>query len=162
MEQLSPCTISTEAHTLEPMFQKSHHNRKPEYCNKSSPNLPQLEKTHLQQQRLSADKINNLKKKTPFNMEIYNTICKIDSQWEFAVWLRELKQGLCDRLKGGMGREVWEERTWVYLWLILVDVWQKTTKFCKAIILQFNNLKKISLTKKKKLKLEPTLTAQET
>ena len=95
-------------------------------------------------------------------MEIYNTICKIDSQWECAVWLRELKQGLCDRPKGGMGREVWEGRTWVYLWLILVDVWQKTTKFCKAIILQFNNLKKINLTKKKKLKLEPTLTAQET
>ena len=40
------------------------------------------------------------------NMEIYNTICKIDSQWEFAVWLREFKQGLCDRLKGGMGREM--------------------------------------------------------
>ena len=32
----------------------------------------------------------------------------------------------------GDGREV----TWVYLWLILVDVWQKITKFCKAIILQ--------------------------
>ena len=30
------------------------------------------------------------------NTEIYNTICKIDSQWEFAVWLWELKQGLCD------------------------------------------------------------------
>ena len=27
------------------------------------------------------------------NMETYNTICKIDSQWEFAVCLRELKQG---------------------------------------------------------------------
>ena len=25
------------------------------------------------------------------NMETYNTICKIDSQWEFAVCLRELK-----------------------------------------------------------------------
>ena len=25
------------------------------------------------------------------NMEIYITICKIDSQWEFAVWLRKLK-----------------------------------------------------------------------
>ena len=24
------------------------------------------------------------------NMETYNTICKIDSQWEFAVSLREL------------------------------------------------------------------------
>ena len=41
------------------------------------------------------------------NMEIYNTISKLDSQWEFAVWLRELKQGLCDRLKGGMGGR-WE------------------------------------------------------
>ena len=35
------------------------------------------------------------------NMETYNTICKIDSQWEFAVWFRELKQGLCDNLEGG-------------------------------------------------------------
>ena len=26
------------------------------------------------------------------NMEIYNTICKIDSQWVFAVWLRKLKK----------------------------------------------------------------------
>ena len=25
------------------------------------------------------------------NMETYSTICKIDSQWEFAVWLRKLK-----------------------------------------------------------------------
>ena len=77
------------------------------------------------------------------NMEIYNTICKIDSQWDFAVWLRELKQGLCDNLKGGKGREMGgrfrKEETQVYLWLILVDVWQKTTKFYKAIILQFKN-----------------------
>ena len=56
------------------------------------------------------------------NIEIYNTMCKTDSQWGFAVRLRELKQGLCDRPKGGMGREVWEGRTWVYLWLILVDI----------------------------------------
>ena len=35
------------------------------------------------------------------NIEIYNTMCKKESYWEFAVWLRELKQGLCDRLKGG-------------------------------------------------------------
>ena len=28
------------------------------------------------------------------NMEIYITTCKIDSQQEFAVWLRKLKQGL--------------------------------------------------------------------
>ena len=34
------------------------------------------------------------------NMETYTTICKIDSQWEFAVWLRKLKQGLCVSLEG--------------------------------------------------------------
>ena len=34
------------------------------------------------------------------NMETYITICKIDSQWEFAVCLRELKQGLCIHLEG--------------------------------------------------------------
>ena len=39
------------------------------------------------------------------NMDIYNTICKIDSQWEFSVWLRELKQGLCDNLEGWDGEE---------------------------------------------------------
>ena len=44
------------------------------------------------------------------NMETYITICKIDSQREFAVWLRKLKQGLCINLEGwngaGDGREV--------------------------------------------------------
>ena len=29
------------------------------------------------------------------NMETYIAICEMDSQWEFAVWLRKLKQGLC-------------------------------------------------------------------
>ena len=38
------------------------------------------------------------------NMETYITICKIDSQWEFAVWLRELKQGLCINLERGDGK----------------------------------------------------------
>ena len=46
------------------------------------------------------------------NMETYITICKIDSQWEFAVCLRELKQGLHINLEGwdgeGDGREVQE------------------------------------------------------
>ena len=44
------------------------------------------------------------------NMETYITICKIDNQWEFAVWLRKLKQGPCTNLEGwdgaGDGREV--------------------------------------------------------
>jgi len=33
------------------------------------------------------------------NMETYTTICKIGSQWEFAVCLRKLKQGLCINLE---------------------------------------------------------------
>ena len=33
------------------------------------------------------------------NMETYITICKIDSQWEFAIWLRKLKQELCINLE---------------------------------------------------------------
>ena len=44
------------------------------------------------------------------NMETYITTCKTDSQREFAVWLRKLKQGLCLNLEGwggkGNGREV--------------------------------------------------------
>ena len=44
------------------------------------------------------------------NMKTYITICKIESQREFAVWLRKLKQGLCINLEGwdgeGGGREV--------------------------------------------------------
>ena len=35
--------------------------------------------------------------------EIYIIIYKIDSQWEFAVWLRKLKQGLCINLDGWDG-----------------------------------------------------------
>ena len=44
------------------------------------------------------------------NMEIYITICKTDSQEEFAVCLGKLKQGLCINLWGvdreGDGKEV--------------------------------------------------------
>ena len=51
---------------------------------------------------------------------------KIDSQWEFAVWLRKLKQGLCINLEGwdgaGDGREVQKEGIYVYLWLIHIEV----------------------------------------
>ena len=39
------------------------------------------------------------------SMETYITICKIVSQQEFVVWLRELKQVLCINLEGGMKRE---------------------------------------------------------
>ena len=46
------------------------------------------------------------------NMETYITICKIDSQGEFVICLRKLKQGLCINLgrwdREGDGREVQE------------------------------------------------------
>ena len=74
------------------------------------------------------------------NMETYITTCKIDSQWEFFIWLRKLKQGLYINVEGwdgaGDGREVHKGGIYVYLWLIHVEVCQKTAKFCKAIILQ--------------------------
>ena len=52
------------------------------------------------------------------NMETYITMCKIDSQWKFAVWLRKLKKGLCINLEGWDG----EGDLRIYLWLIHVEV----------------------------------------
>ena len=44
------------------------------------------------------------------NTGTYITIYKIDHQWEFALWLRKLKQGLCINPEAwdgeGDGREV--------------------------------------------------------
>ena len=55
------------------------------------------------------------------NMETYITVCKRDSQREFAVWLRELKAVLCNSLEEwngeGSGREVQEGGN---LWLMLM------------------------------------------
>ena len=61
------------------------------------------------------------------NMEAYTTVCKIDRQQEYAVWLRKLKQGLCINLARGMGwGGRWEGgskgRGYMYLWLIHVEV----------------------------------------
>ena len=60
------------------------------------------------------------------NMETYITICKIDSQWEFAVWLRKLKQWLCQPRGvggGGRGEGGSKGRGYMYtLWLIHVEV----------------------------------------
>ena len=75
------------------------------------------------------------------NMETHITICKTDGQQKFAIWLRKLKQGLCINWEGwdgaGDGKERFRrEGIYVYLWLIHVDVWQKTTKFYKAIVFQ--------------------------
>ena len=65
--------------------------------------------------------------------------------------MEDRNRGSVTNYKGGMGRKIrgWfgREGTCVYLWLILVDVWQKTAKFCKAIIFQ---LKKNKVKKKRK------------
>ena len=46
------------------------------------------------------------------SMDTYALACKIDSQWEFPIWLRELKLGSWDNLEGwdgvGGGRETQE------------------------------------------------------
>ena len=60
-------------------------------------------------------------------METYITLYKIDSQWEFAVWLRKLKQGLCINLGGwdgeGHGKEVQKGgEICIRKWLIHVEV----------------------------------------
>ena len=75
-------------------------------------------------------------------------MCKIDSQWEFAVGMaQETQTGYASTQRGGIERKLGgrfkREAMYVYLWLIHAEVWQKTTKFCKAIILQLKkNLKK--------------------
>ena len=60
------------------------------------------------------------------NMETYITTCKIDSQWEFAAWLRKFKQGSVsterDAVGREMGRRIRREGTDVYLWLIHAEV----------------------------------------
>ena len=60
------------------------------------------------------------------NRETYMAICKTESQREFAIWFRKLKQGLCINLEGWDGREmggrIKREGIYVYLWLIHVEV----------------------------------------
>ena len=59
------------------------------------------------------------------NMNTYITICKIDSQQEFAKWLRKLKQRLYQS-RGVLGQEMGgrfkTEGIYVYLWLFHVEV----------------------------------------
>ena len=60
------------------------------------------------------------------NMETNITICKIDSQREFAVWLRKLKLGLFIYLEEwdveGDGREVQKGGDiYIYIYIPMVD-----------------------------------------
>ena len=65
------------------------------------------------------------------NMKTYITICKIDSQWEFAVRLRKLKQGLSFNLERwdaeGGGREFQKGGEYMYtygnwcFWTVMLE-----------------------------------------
>ena len=74
------------------------------------------------------------------NMKTYIAICKIGSQQEFSVWLRNSNRGSVSTWRGGMRREMGgrfkREGIYAYLSLIHVEVSQKTANFCKATILQ--------------------------
>ena len=74
-------------------------------------------------------------------METYITICKIDSPWEYVVWIRKLKQGLCINLEGcdeeGDGKEFQKGRGYMYTYGI------------KQFFFIFKKFKKIKHTHKK-------------
>ena len=78
------------------------------------------------------------------NMETYITICKIDSQWEFAVWLRKLKQGLCINLEGwdgeGDGREVQKVGD---ICIPMADSCWHLTKYNKTLWSNYPSIKKL-------------------
>ena len=80
-------------------------------------------------------------------------IHSLSELWEFTLgqgglaccsWWSCKESGTTERLnwteRDGMGRDLRQrfkmEGIFVYLWLIHIEVWQKTTKFCKAINLQ--------------------------
>ena len=75
------------------------------------------------------------------SMETYITMCKIDSQQEFAVGLRKFKQGLCINPAGwdgeGDGREVQRGVIYVYLWLKL------KLQYCGHLMRRADSLERI-------------------
>ena len=78
------------------------------------------------------------------------TICKIDSQWKFALWSREPKLRFCNNLEGWErvegGLEVQEGGDTCTPMAIHVDIWHKSHQYCNAII---NQLKINTILKRK-------------
>ena len=68
-----------------------------------------------------------------------NNCCLSD---QLAIWKKSIQNLIsfhstktnCRKIK-----EVNIKNQYVYLWLIHIDIWQKPTKFCKAIILKLKN-----------------------
>ena len=86
---------------------------------------------------------------------VYLTICKIDSQWGFAIWCWELNLVLCAYLEG-LEELGWEgglgERGHMYthLWPTHIGIWQKPTPYKANILnLKINKKEKIPLRKLK-------------
>ena len=78
----------------------------------------QMRKRHRAQKNGHGEKEGEGEMYGKSNKETYITIGIIDSQREFAVWLRKLKQGLFINLEGGDGegdgREVQKEGGYMY------------------------------------------------
>ena len=55
---------------------------------------------------------------------------------KFAVGFRELTLGLPPVTIYRVGGRFKKKGTYVYLWVIHVDVWQKLNQYCKTIIFQ--------------------------
>ena len=53
-------------------------------------------------------------------METYITVCKIDSQQEFAIWLRKLKQGFCINLEGWNGEGDSKRRGYMHTYRLFI------------------------------------------
>jgi len=72
------------------------------------------------------------------NMETYISICKTDSQQEFAVWLSKVEGALYQPRGVRWGGRFKTEGTYVYLWLIILRYDRK----------QQNSVKQLSFNKK--------------
>ena len=72
------------------------------------------------------------------NLELLNCLKISEADWrrEALSW----EELFCDNVEGwdgiGDGRRFKREETYINLWLIHVDMWQKPTEYCNAIILQ--------------------------
>ena len=64
------------------------------------------------------------------NMETYITICKIDSQQEFSVWLRKVKQELWSQDGRGIG---WGDHFLSYKFIKRIT--KRTANFTKQLLI---------------------------
>ena len=65
----------------------------------------------------------------------YLVPCLLCVQWTVQT-ARKVAAQMGSELQGGRWDGVSRRGSYVYLWLVHVDVWQKLTQYCKAIILQ--------------------------